>query len=197
MGFSIAWIAVQTENHDSIFELLDVSPTNEEDEYFESKFSGSALKNGWFLLVGQGCENRLVQKDVLSDLSELGPTVACSIEEHVMYSSVEYWSSGSKKWSASHDAQKGMYNLETSGALPDSFDSFKIKLSKDQDAEGGEKADVDLIFDIPLLLASELTGFKHDEDCESLAQPNPVVFTEKGKTTTATNTVKRPWWKLW
>ena len=195
MGFSIAWIAVQTENNDSIFELLDVSPTTEEDEYFESKFSGSALKNGWFLLVGQGCENRLVQKDVLSELSQFGPTVACSVEEHVMYSSAEYWCSGSKKWSAAHDAQQGMYNLETSGALPNLFESLKIRVSKDQDAEGGEKADVDLIFDIPLLLASELTGFKHDEDCESLAQPNPVVFSEKGRTTTTT--VKRPWWKLW
>ncbi|MEM5553274.1 hypothetical protein WNY63_21455 [Pseudoalteromonas neustonica] len=196
MGFSIAWIAVQTENHDSIFELLDVNPTSEEDEYFESKLSGSALKNGWFLLVGQGFENRLVQNDVLSELSEFGPTVACSIEEHVMYSSAEYWSSGSKKWTAVHDAQKGRYNLETSGSLPISFESLNARVTKEQDAEGGEKADVDLIFDIPLLLASELTGFKHDEDCESLAQPNPVVFSEKGVATTAT-TVKRPWWKLW
>jgi hypothetical protein len=196
VGFSISWIAVKAENHDSIFELLDVNPTDEEDEYFESKFSGSALKNGWFLLVGQGCENRLVNHDVLSELSEFGPTVACSIEEHVMYSSAEYWDSGSKKWSVAHDAQKGMYNLEASGALPNSFENLKTKVSNDQDAEGGQKADVDLIFDIPLLLASELTGFKHDEDCESLAQPHPVVFEEKG-IATKTNTAKRPWWKLW
>ncbi len=195
MGFSIAWIAVKTENHDSIFELLEVSPTTEEDEYFESNFSGSALKNGWFLIVGQGCENRLVQQSVLSELSELGPTIACSIEEHVMYSSAEYWCSGLRKWSAAHDAQKGMYNLETNGVLPSSFENLKIKVSTDQDAEGGEKADVDLIFDLPLLLASELTGFKHDEDCKVLAQPNPVVFTDQSKTTTST--VKRPWWKLW
>lgn len=196
MGFSISWIAVRAENHDSIFELLGVNPTDEEDEYFESKFSGSALKNGWFLLVGQGCENRLVSQHVLSELSSYGPTVACSIEEHVMYSSVEYWDSGSKKWSVAHDAQKGIYNLEASGALPNSFESLKTKVSKDQEAEGGQNADVDLIFDIPLLLASELTGFKHDEDCESLAQPHPVVFKEKG-IATKTNTARRPWWKLW
>ncbi|MCG8670509.1 MAG: hypothetical protein MI867_13915 [Pseudomonadales bacterium] len=195
MGFSISWIAVQTENHDAIFDLLDVSPTTEEDKYFESQLSGCALKNGWFLLVGQDCDNRLVQKDILSDLSEFGPTLACSIEEHVMYSSAEYWESCSKKWSVSHDAQKGMYNIETTGMLPESFKNVKASAFKEQDAEGGQKADVDVIFDIPLLLVSELTGFKHDEDCESLAQQSPVVFTENG--IPKTGSVKKPWWKLW
>ncbi len=194
MGFSISWIAVQTEDHDSIFELLGVIPTTEEDEYFESQFAGSSLKNGWFLLVGQGCDNRLVQKNVLCELSKFGPTIACSIEEHVMYSSVEYLSSGSSEWSVVHDAQVGMYNLEDSGTLPESFEPLKNRIKSDQDAEGGEKADVDLIFEIPLLLALELTGFKHDEICESLAQPSPVVFLEKGQTK---STVKGPWWKLW
>lgn len=193
MGFSISWIAVQTDKHDAIFELLEVTPTTEEDEYFESQFSGSALHNGWFLLVGQDCDNRLVQKDILRELSKFGPSVACSVEEHVMYSSAEYWVSGVKQWFASHDAQKGMYNLETTGVLPESFENIKTTAFKDQAVEGGEQANVDLIFDIPLLLAAELVGFKHDEDCKSFAQSCPMVFHDKGIVAFD----KKPWWKLW
>lgn len=195
MGFSISWIAVKTDEYNSLFELLGLTQTEEEDEYFESQFTGSALQNGWFLLVGQGCGNRLVNNDTLKELSEFGPTIGCSIEEHVMYSSVEKWEYGVEKWSITHYAQKGIYNLEASDALPDSFVPMQNKVRSEQDVEGGEKADVDLIFDIPLLMASELTGFKHDEDCNSLAQPMPVIFLDQLKKPQVE--VKRPWWKLW
>jgi hypothetical protein len=37
-----------------------------------------------------------------------------------------------------------------------------------QIAEGGEAADVDYIFEIPLKVAQSIVGFKHDEDCSHI-----------------------------
>jgi hypothetical protein len=92
-----------------------------------------------------------------------------------------------------HDPQnKGIYDLDYRGETPDSFESLRNQIFKKQDEEGGDKADVDLVFDIPLLLASEFTGFKHDEDRDCFAQACPVVFTDLRKDST-----KRAWWKIW
>lgn len=194
MGFSLSWIAVHSDKHDAIFDALAISPTTQEDEFFEAKLSGSPLTDGWFLLAGQGCENYLVQQETLTKLSAIGPTIACSVEEHVMFSSAQYWRLGALEWYVSHDGQKGRYNLEMNGALPNSFEYLKTRTIENQDREGGEEAEVDLLFDLPLLLALDLTGFKHDQECDVLAQPNPVVFLEKGRTALSG---KRPWWKLW
>jgi hypothetical protein len=196
MGFSISWLAVQTERHGELFKLAEVCPTDEKDEYYESPISGASLQGGWFLLVGKKCDNRLIQAEFLTNVSKLGATLACSIEEHVMYCSASLWNAGSESWSVWHDPQnKGIYDLEYRGKTPDSFVSLRNKIFKKQDEEGGEKADVDLVFDIPLLLASELTGFKHDEDCDCFAQAYPVVFTDQASL--RKEGAKRAWWKIW
>jgi hypothetical protein len=45
-----------------------------------------------------------------------------------------------------------------------------------QRAAGGDDADVDYIFEIPLKLAKELVGFKHDEDCPHLVDRHFIVL---------------------
>ena len=190
MGFSIAWIAVQTRDHASLFELAQVRPSEGSDEFFESPISGAALNEGWFLLVGQGCDNRLINRTLLESLSARWPCVACSIEEHVMFSSAAFWRAGAEVWSAAHNAQKGIFDLVVSGELPGSFDHLRASKFREQEAEGGQSADVDLVFEVPLLLAKELTGFKHDEAPTCLAQPTPMAFVDQVQR-------KRPWWRLW
>jgi len=179
MGYSIAWIAVQTPNQASLFEQARVHPTDEADEYFESPILGAALNGGWFLLVGQSCDHRLIDPSLLASLSGRWPCVACSIEEHVMFSSAVFWRGGVQVWSAAHDAQKGIFNLVASGDLPSSFANLRQRTLQEQEAEGGQTANVDLVFDVPLLLAKELTGFKHDEEPTCLAQPTPIAFVDE------------------
>jgi hypothetical protein len=107
VGYSIAWGAVQTPDQSGLFEQIQVRPTQEPDQYFESPISGAALNGGWFLLVEQGCNHRLFDRNLLASL----------------------------------------------------------------------------------LLAKDLTGFKHDKDTTCLAQPTPVVFIDEARST-------KPWWKL-
>lgn len=45
------------------------------------------------------------------------------------------------------------------------FASIRRELDEAQYGEGGDDANMDYIFDIPLKVAQTLVGFKHDEAC--------------------------------
>lgn len=85
-----------------------------------------------------------------------------------MASSSELWSRGSRTWWISHEGIDGPKGLDFSGALPNEFQQIKSQMESAQKQEGGEKAHVDYLFDIPLLVAKSITGFKHDEVCPHL-----------------------------
>lgn len=140
MGYSIAWLAVETEDHAALFEEAQVELTAEADPNFESPISGAELQGGWFLLVGQGCSHRLIDPGLLASLSRRSACIACSIEEHVMFSSCSYWRDGAEVWSVTHDAQKGIYNLETKGELPATFGPIRERTFREQEADDAGEA---------------------------------------------------------
>ncbi len=95
-----------------------------------------------------------------------------------MASSSEYWSEGSQKWRISHEGDDGPKGLDVSGDPPAVFPQIKEEMETKQVEEGGEQAEIDYIFEIPLLVAKSMTGFKHDDDdCpdefEIMSRPSP------------------------
>jgi len=82
-----------------------------------------------------------------------------------MSSSSELWSDGSQKWWISHEGIAGPKGLDFLGSPPDVFQGVRAEIEETQKKEGGDQADVDYIFEIPLLVAKSITGFKHDEIC--------------------------------
>jgi hypothetical protein len=181
MGYSIGWLAVQTTDARAVHEALQVSPTMRTDEYFESPIAGVSLASGWLLFVAEDSE-RLIARERLTKISQNWTCLACLVEEHVMCSSAALWSNGAEVWSVSHDPGQGILHLDTRGSLPDSFASVQESMLREQrtlDAEGD--GDVDYIFDVPLLIAKHITGFKHDEPMNgSLAAPDkPVAFSDE------------------
>jgi hypothetical protein len=82
-----------------------------------------------------------------------------------MASSAELWTGGDRKWWISHEGENGPKGLDFSGNLPDVFKNIKTEMEAKQINNGGDQADVDYIFEIPLLVARALVGFKHDEVC--------------------------------
>jgi len=194
MGFSISWLAVKTDDLDRLFEIAENSPTSEADEWLEAKFSGSGLQGGWYFIQAQGCDHPIISADSLSKVSALGETVACSVEEHVMVCVAEGWRGGVRSWSISHDAQQGMFDLSADGELPAHYEAIKDDFVGQQNAEGGEDADVDFIFEIPLQVARKICGYKHDEGSPPWVPPGPVAFTRPGASLGASG---KPWWKFW
>lgn len=194
MGLSISWLAVKTDDLDKLFTIADVSPTTDADEWLESGFSGSRLQSGWYFFQAQGCDHRIISGDMLSKISTLGETIACSVEEHVMVSVAEGWSNGARSWTIAHNAQESIFDLSADGELPGHYEAIKDDFISQQNAEGGENSDVDFIFDIPLQVAKLICGYKHDEGSTPWVSPGPVAFTQLGASGTAT---AKPWWKFW
>jgi hypothetical protein len=54
------------------------------------------------------------------------------------------------------------------GDVPEVFHTIRKEMEEVQQAEGGDNADVDYLFEIPLKVAQSLVGFKHDEDSAHL-----------------------------
>lgn len=194
MGFSISWLAVKTDDPDRLFEIAGVAPTSEADESLESEISGSGLQGGWYFLEARGCEHRIISNDSLSKISALGETIACSVEEHVMVSTAEGWNNGTRCWSIVHDAQEGIFDLSSSGDLPADYDLIRSDYVAQQNAAGGDDADVDFVFEIPLQVAKRICGFKHDEGSAPWVAPGPVAFTQRRA---SGRTAAKPWWKFW
>lgn len=192
MGYSLSLLAVQASNQTEALQQLGYIRTGQSCEYAQEPLSSYALPTNWFLIVARGCDSSFLQPKILGPLSTNFPVVACSIEEHVMFCSAEYWAGGNQVWRAEHVGENGPIHLKTSGILPPGFEDMAAAHKKAQEADGGEKADVDHYFDIPLNAAKEIIGFKHDEDISGVDYEG---FESLRKDSSSTN--HKPWWCFW
>src|SRR5262245_7172798 len=117
MGYAISWLAVRCSGA-SARETLGLRPTGEQLELPEAPIVGAELSTGWYLLIADRCDHALISPATLAIVSAKTDAVACSIEEHVMYSLASQWAAGAMVWSAAHDAQQAIGHLEMTGQLP-------------------------------------------------------------------------------
>ena len=195
MGFSISWLALKTDDKDSANALLSLKETGEFGDYADYPIVGIILPSGWYLIVADRCDHELIKPETLKDISSNFTVVACSIEEHCMFSSCSIWDDGAEQFSVDHKGDESFYSLESKGVPPSGYNEIKEKYHKEQDKEGGEDAEVDMIFEIPTVLAQSLTGFKHDEVMDGIEEASFLILSS----TTFTNAQgrKNPWWKFW
>ncbi len=159
MGFSLAWFAVQGVDKETFLERTGFEDTGDIDEYFEEEHSGGELPDGWYAIVTN--DLGLFEAGKLAAWSAGARLVACVVHEGAMSSLATEWRDGKQVWSVSHDGSEGGDTLEVEGTLPEVFEELKAEaLAVQAEAEGEP---VDHVFDIPLDLAAEVTGFRHDE----------------------------------
>ena len=198
MGYAISWLAVKDTGTELLLQNLGLTPAGGMGRYGESLFTGRTLPSGWFILVINQCEHTFVRPKALESLSDHGEVIACSIEEHVMWSTAELWRNGAQVWRIEHDAQKNISHISTSGLLPDGYSAIERKFAEQQKQSGGKTSGTDYIFEIPLQMARSIVGFKHDE-----AGPEDESFKvfKGGTSLPLTDPIAdqrtKPWWKLW
>ncbi len=192
MGVSLSLLAVQTSCPAEVLQQLGYLRTGKSCEYAREPLSGYVLPTKWFLIVARGCDNRFLQPGTLGPLSEHVPVVACSIDEHVMFSSAEYWAGGKQVWRAEHVGENGPIHLKTSGILPPGFEAMAAAHKEAQAVDDVEKADVDHYFDIPLNAAKAVIGFRHDEESPGVDYEGFEVLLKA-----STSEDRGPWWRFW
>ena len=196
MGWSCSWIAVRGKPQTALLPELGLRPSGRYRTEPEEPWSGAPLPNSWYLVFSnRDCEPRQFKPSALAMLSRDCELVASAVEEHVMFCSSAYWNKGTREWSIVHDAQEGIYHLAVDGSPPASYSSIRDRYYAQQDAEGGTTADVDLVFEIPLVVGVEVTGFRHDDKFPG-AEPTPFEALGIDGTTEA-STRKKSWWRVW
>jgi hypothetical protein len=162
MGYSISWIAVRGIAKAEILTRLSLRDTGESDDASESPASGAALSTGWYVVFLNDLTHPLVAPIALQKLSKGCEVVGCQVEEHVMFSASFYYLNGRRDWGISHEAEKGLYNLELENVVPSFVAEIHAAAQREQDTKGGKDAQVDHIFDVPLRAAERLCGYRHD-----------------------------------
>jgi hypothetical protein len=198
MGFSISWIAAKGEEPERIVQGLGLKPTGELAAYYEAGVSGCKLPSGWFIVVINEFGHPYMNSQSLASLSIDNHIVACAIEEHVMFSSSEEWRNGRQLWRVEHDAQRSVEHIRASGQLPEDYAAIVQASAEEQAGAGGQNADVDYFFEIPLKTAKTLVGFKHDEvglagDRFDVLEADPAA----PQTVASRQRTGKPWWKIW
>jgi hypothetical protein len=160
MGFSISWLGFKALSKAEILRRTGFRDTGAYDEANESPFSLAELPNGWTILFSNDFDYGAGEH--LIGLSEGAMIVACQAEEHIMFSAAHCCADSRESWSVWHDSERNRYDLSTRGALPAELEPMRKRLIAKQDESGGARSHVDYIFDIPVELACELTGYRHD-----------------------------------
>lgn len=165
MGFAITWCAVPEAEGDSFLNRLGLTDTGETEEIPESLIEVARLDSGWRLLWYNEYDCPFLREAQRREHPKHHDLLYCLVGEHWMASSSEQWSDGERKWWISHEGGDGPKGLDSAGELPAAFPQIKAEIEAEQEKAGGLEADVDYLFEIPLLVAKSITGFKHDEVC--------------------------------
>jgi hypothetical protein len=178
VGFAITWCAVREESAEQFLQKLGLIPTGETEEFPESLIASGKLDTGWRVIYYNKYGCPFLTSQHLTQLSIDQDALLCLVEEHAMASSSELWSGGKRQWYLSHEGENGPKGLSTDGHLPESLPEIRQKMEALQLAAGGDSAQVDYIFEIPLKIAQSIVGFKHDEKCDHLIGGRFVVMTQ-------------------
>jgi hypothetical protein len=184
MGFNLAWFAVSGIDPETFLERAGFEDTGDADEYFEAPHSGGDMPDGWYVLVTDKAD--LADAARLAKWSAGGRLIACVILEDQMTSLAMEWREGKQVWSVYWDGGAEHKQLQVEGNLPQSFEAIHADitaLQAEMDRDAGEGEQVDLIFELPLDLAEEITGFRHDqagfdEDIPVFNVLEPIHFAE-------------------
>jgi len=155
MGFAASWLAIRDNTEGTALASLGLEKTGETEEIPESDWSTTRVGD-WIVIWSNRAEPRQF-RDAGSRLK--GEVIICDMEEHVMFVSVSAFKDGILNWRLVHDAQQASDHFLVEGTPPESLTQIRTE----QFARVSEDREVDFIFDIPILVAQGLVGFRHDE----------------------------------
>jgi uncharacterized protein YlzI (FlbEa/FlbD family) len=165
MGFSISWIAIHGKRKEDILAELSLKYLVEPGEENKTLMSGAKLPGDWYIIYFNKFQHLLAAEESLLRLSNGCKVVVCQIEEHVMESQVRMYEMGKKVWEVIHRAELGARHLSESGEFPVSYFELKARMVAEQNRNDDEGDCVDFIWEIPVSMGYEVTGYRHDDLC--------------------------------
>ena len=161
MGYAIHWVAVEGSELEALSAALGLRLTGRQEELPESPVVGARLPSGWSLVL---TNRSTVGERKLQRVSTSREVLSFFGETHVMFSTLAAWRAGDILWSVTHDASKGLGHLETEGPVPAAFGAIRETLTAELAGAGGAASRADYLFDAPIDLGRQLTGFAVEDE---------------------------------
>ncbi len=195
MGYALSWLAVRGRLPEQVLADLNATPTGAEIDFAERRLGGCRLRSGWYAVFAKQTDHAWMDPDTLGLLSASAELLACTVDEHRLFTSAELWRAGEQVWQVLHDGQQGYDHLRIVGQPPPPFAGIAVDHRRLQAAAGGAKAAIDHLFQVPPKLAQRVTGFKHDEG-DAGAEARWAELHD-GPVLPKPAEAPKPWWKRW
>lgn len=186
MGIALSWVAVKGLQPDEVLSRLELARTDEESSYPFDGVVAHPLPDGGFLVAARGCGHRIIRADSMARLSAACQALSCDIEEHVGFVASTLWEDGRQVWEVRYESDDDPENIFCKGQVP----ARVHELLEQVEPMDSENFEGHYHMDIPLILAKEFSGYRHDEDDTRFeATPFETLKDLRGKTS---------WWRsLW
>jgi hypothetical protein len=176
MGLTLSWVAVRGLEPEQALAALGMEVADVlkyEDIGWRDNVVLGPLPGGWLLVVSGNSANAF--EGDLKPLTKLSTAVAGEISEIVMVSEARGYEDGKQVWSVVHDPEEeeSLYALKITGNPPPELSSIVRQARAEQDVDGGEDAEVDIMIEIPGRLSHAICGYMPGEH-----EPHGVDYSE-------------------
>ncbi|WP_340646187.1 hypothetical protein [Phenylobacterium sp.] len=163
MGLTLSWVAVSGLAKDEVLARLGLEDSGEPAEFYQRRAQTCAeLPSGWVLLARGEIDDFKAAE--LATLSQGARLISAYCSETVMFSGASGWKDGVCTWAIDHNPERGLSDLNIEGDPPPQLAAILAEARAVQAEEGGDEADVDMVFDLPKDLAEALCGWHPDKD---------------------------------
>lgn len=160
---SRSWLAVKGKTADAVCADLGLTAGMAVTRPRRFALEGAASDAGWYLIVGDGRDHRLIQSPELMRLSAGCAVVTCTVEERNLYSAATGWRDGRRLWSVSYDGEEQPGKVVAEGDLPTAFEFILRDYTVKSQAEDAGDLLLDPLFEIPVEVVKHAIGYRPDE----------------------------------
>jgi hypothetical protein len=128
---------------------------------------GALSDAGWYLIVADGYDHRLIQDAVLTQLSTGCEVLTCTVDETNLSSAATGWENGQRQWSVTYEGEDQPGDVVTDGQFPVTFALIRSQLTaKSQQEDAGDLL-LDPLFEIPIETVRHAVGYRADEPSQA------------------------------
>jgi hypothetical protein len=156
MGYRISIIVTALADAESVLNRLGLKSGVESDIDNESPVSGAPNDGQYLIWVND--DHRHVSHEDLAEASSRCGLLTLRANETVMYSEITKFENGRPLWSLMHYSEEGPDHLAVWGEPPAGWPEILSGLRRENEGDD----DTDYVFDVPVILFEQLTGFRYD-----------------------------------
>jgi hypothetical protein len=161
------WLAVKGKSADTCCRDLGLRAGMAVTRPRRFALEGARSDAGWYLIVAEGLDHRLIQAPVLTKLSADCEVLTCTVEERNLFSAATGWRRGRRVWSVTYDGEERPGDVVVEGDVPPSFAAIREDLTARSRAEDAGDLLLDPLFEIPIETVRHTVGYRPD-------QPSPA-----------------------